>query len=174
MWRLIKALPMALNINLKELKALAASREAEHSNLFKKLKRMPDGTVDKLFQDLHYSEFETFDCLECANCCSSISPSVTYNDVERLAKALRKRPSELVSEYFKVDSDGDYVFRTSPCPFLMPDNYCMVYDSRPKACREYPHTNRRRMKQIFEITKKNIAVCPLVYSIVEQLKGELK
>ncbi len=165
---------MDLSISLKELKALAASRDAEHEILFKKLKRMPDGSVDKLFQDLHYSEFETFNCLDCANCCSTISPIVSYNDVERLAKALRKRPSELVTEYFKVDSDGDYVFRTSPCPFLMPDKYCMVYESRPKACREYPHTNRRRMKQILGITKKNIAVCPVVYKIVEQIKVEVK
>ncbi len=31
----------------------------------------------------------------------------------------------------------------SPCPFLGDDNYCSVYEARPKACREYPHTDRK-------------------------------
>ncbi|MBN2395805.1 MAG: YkgJ family cysteine cluster protein, partial [Candidatus Atribacteria bacterium] len=60
-------------------------------------------------------------------------------------------------------------FNETPCPFLMPDNYCMVYESRPKACREYPHTDRRRMVQILKLTQKNCEVCPVVYAIVKDL-----
>jgi hypothetical protein len=91
-----------------------------------------------------------------------------------MAKALRKRPASIVEEYLKVDSDGDYVFRSTPCPFLMSDNYCSIYASRPKACREYPHTNRRRMKQIFEITLRNTFVCPVVFRVVERIKEQLE
>jgi len=71
-----------------------------------------------------------------------------------------------------VDNEGDYVFNETPCPFLMPDNYCMVYESRPKACREYPHTNRRKFVQILNLTQKNREACPIVYKIVENLKEE--
>lgn len=38
-----------------------------------------------------------------------------------------------------------------PCPLLGRDNYCAVYADRPKACREYPHTDRRNtMEEMYE------------------------
>jgi Fe-S-cluster containining protein len=54
----------------------------------------------------------------------------------------------------------------------MQDNYCIIYDQRPKACREYPHTDRRRFYQILDLTMKNRDICPIVYEVVEKLKQE--
>jgi hypothetical protein len=165
---------MYRGIDIAGLGLLAASHKAETLAALKKLRKYSDNKVDMLFQTAHEQEFASFNCLDCANCCSTISPIVSYNDVERMAKALRKRPASIVEEYLKVDSDGDYVFRSTPCPFLMSDNYCSIYASRPKACREYPHTNRRRMKQIFEITLRNTFVCPVVFRVVERIKEQLE
>jgi hypothetical protein len=47
----------------------------------------------------------------------------------------------------------------------MPDNYCMVYESRPKACREYPHTDRKKFAQLLSLTEKNLDTCPAVLDI---------
>jgi uncharacterized protein len=58
--------------------------------------------------------------------------------------------------------------------FCLPDNYCVVYESRPKACREYPHTDRKRFYQIMELSHKNCETCPVVYEIFEELKKENK
>jgi uncharacterized protein len=138
--------------------------------LFKQLKKNKNKNIDNIVHSLHYEAFEKIDCLECANCCKSISPAVKNVDIERLAKYLKIKPSALVESYFYLDNEGDYVFRETPCPFLLPDNYCMVYDARPKACREYPHTDRRRFIQLLNITKKNTEICPAVYYIVEELK----
>jgi uncharacterized protein len=80
------------------------------------------------------------------------------------------KPSELIERYLLLDSDGDYVFRSAPCPFLLPDNYCSIYDVRPRACREYPHTDRRRFHQILNLTYKNTFVCPIVDDVVDKLK----
>ncbi len=91
-------------------------------------------------------------------------------DVERLAKHFKIKPSQFVEEYLYIDEESDYVFRKTPCPFLLSDNYCMVYESRPKACREYPHTDRKRFYQILNLTLKNTEVCPAVYDVVERLK----
>jgi Fe-S-cluster containining protein len=57
-----------------------------------------------------------------------------------------------------------------PCPFLGADNYCSVYDDRPKACREYPHTDRKRFYQILDLTLKNTSTCPAVHLVIEKLK----
>ncbi|WP_332911960.1 YkgJ family cysteine cluster protein [Algoriphagus boritolerans] len=52
-----------------------------------------------------------------------------------------------------------------PCPFLGADNKCLVYEDRPKACREYPHTNRKNMLGILDLSLKNTLVCPAVSKI---------
>ncbi|MGL5620544.1 MAG: YkgJ family cysteine cluster protein, partial [Tannerellaceae bacterium] len=64
------------------------------------------------------------------------------------------------------------VFKSMPCPFLMSDNYCSIYSDRPKACREYPHTDRKKFIQIANLTIKNSYTCPGVYEILERLKKE--
>jgi uncharacterized protein len=60
--------------------------------------------------------------------------------------------------------------KSSPCPFLDSDNYCRIYDDRPKACREYPHTNRKKMIQILDLTYRNTLVCPAVLEMLNRLK----
>ena len=85
---------------------------------------------------------------------------------------MKIKPSEITEKYFILDDEEDYVFRSQPCPFLGEDNYCSVYDARPKACRKYPHTDRVKIHQILDITYRNISVCPVVYEIVKELKQD--
>ena len=72
--------------------------------------------------------------------------------------------------YLKKDEDGDFVLQETPCAFLASDNYCLIYDVRPKACREFPHTNRKKFHQIANITMHNMSICPAAYNIVEKMK----
>lgn len=129
--------------------------------------------IDSIVHNIHNEVFEHVDCLQCANCCKTVGPAITDVDIDRLSKYLRIKPSKLIDDYVEIDSDGDYIFRNHPCPFLLSDNYCNVYESRPKACREYPHTDRRRVMQIIQLHKKNIECCPAVFEIFKQLKTQL-
>lgn len=125
--------------------------------------------MDTIVRQLHDDVSERIDCLSCANCCRSLGPAIYDKDIERMAKALRMKPSEVVSSYLRIDEDGDYVFKSMPCPFLMPDNYCSIYDARPKACREYPHTDRKNFEQIYKLTATNTATCPIAYEVLSEL-----
>jgi Fe-S-cluster containining protein len=49
----------------------------------------------------------------------------------------------------------------------------IIYENRPKACREYPHTNRKRFVQILNLSHKNCETCPVVYEIFEALRENL-
>jgi len=99
---------------------------------------------------------------------------ITDKDIDRIARFLKLRPSVFTERYLHIDDEGDYVFNTSPCPFLDSDNYCKIYVVRPKACAEYPHTDRKRFVQILGITLKNTFICPAVYEVVERLKEYYK
>ncbi|EGJ99497.1 hypothetical protein HMPREF9455_04093 [Dysgonomonas gadei ATCC BAA-286] len=125
--------------------------------------------MDTIVQQLHEDVSAEIDCLSCANCCRTLGPAIYDKDIERMAKALRIKPAEVVSKYLKMDEDGDYVFRSMPCPFLLSDNYCSIYEARPKACREYPHTDRKRFEQIYKLTVKNSATCPIAYEVLCRL-----
>ena len=155
-----------------ELIVLTDNNRSETAAFLKKLKKKKPKQLDNFVHDLHFKAFSEFDCLDCANCCKTIGPRLIDKDVERLAKHLKVKVVEFMDEYVKVDEDGDMIFKTHPCPFLLPDNYCMVYESRPRACREYPHTDRKRFYQILNLTHKNCETCPVVYNIVEELKNK--
>jgi Fe-S-cluster containining protein len=117
--------------------------------------------------------FACTDCLKCANCCTTTGPLFTDKDISRIAKHLRLRPSEFTEKYLRIDEDNDYVLQSVPCTFLGDDNRCSIYDVRPKACREFPHTDRAKQHQILNLTEKNVAVCPAVYEIVERMKDAI-
>ncbi len=148
----------------------AEKAEPSTKELFKKWKKKPPEKLDIKVQKLHEEVFEKYDCLTCANCCRTLGPRITGRDIEKLSKFLKIRPSDFVSKYLKIDEDNDYVFQSMPCPFLGEDNNCIVYSERPKACSEYPHTDRRKFNQILDLTLKNTFTCPAVYEIVERLK----
>lgn len=135
----------------------------------KKAKKMNSRSLDNDFHSMHNAVFQKIDCLSCANCCKTTSPIFRDVDVRRLAKRLRLSESKFIDTYLKMDEEGDYVLKQSPCAFLGDDNYCSVYEDRPLACREYPHTDRKNMYQILDLTRKNMEVCPAVSLIMQQL-----
>jgi uncharacterized protein len=162
-----------MNDGLRDRLVIAEKNKIENKTLVKKLKQSKPKNLDDVVHQLHDKEFDQIDCLTCANCCKTTSPAIYERDIDRLAKHLKIKPSNLIRQYLHKDEDNDYVFKGAPCPFLGNDNHCMVYDSRPLACREYPHTNRKRFYQVLEISLSNTTICPAVASIFEQLKKEM-
>lgn len=157
-------------MDLDRFRRQAANKKAEHRKFLLSFKNKDPRKVDDAFHQVHDEVFREIDCLACANCCKTTSPIFYQTDIERAAKALRIKPGEFIERFLHVDEDRDFVLKSAPCPFLGPDNYCSIYDDRPKACREYPHTDRKKMVQIMELTAKNTQVCPAVYEMVERLK----
>lgn len=162
-----------MEIRLANLKEKAAQTHQENKQFFKKLRKKPPRHLDSLMQELHDEEFERTDCLKCAQCCKTTGPLFTRADIERISRKLRMKPGAFIENYLQVDDEQDYVLQELPCTFLGLDNHCMIYDFRPKACREFPHTDRRNFHQISNLTLKNVAICPAAYQIVENMKARL-
>ena len=161
-------------MDLVEHKERVLRKSKENSIFFKRLKKEKPKFLDKLIHPIHEDVFSHIDCLKCANCCKTTGPLFTDKDIQRISKHFRIRPSEFVERYLRIDEDSDYVLKSVPCFFLGEDNCCSIYEVRPKACREYPHTDRIKQYQLLKLTKKNIDICPAVFEIVEKIKKELK
>lgn len=160
-----------MNNNPVQLKIAAEAKKHENRKFLNGFTKKQRRVLDELFHKAHYDIFEKTDCLNCANCCKTLGPRLSNTDVERIAKALRKKPAQVIDIYLKTDEDGDLVFKTMPCPFLAHDNYCTIYENRPKACREYPHTDQTNIYQIRSLTVLNSYTCPAVFEILERVKS---
>lgn len=144
------------------------SQKKQFKELLKKLKK--EKRLDYLFLEAHENVFSTLSCLDCANCCKTISPIFKQKDIERLSRRLKMKPYQFIELYLYEDLEGDYVLKEKPCPFLMHDNYCSVYEDRPTACKGYPHTNHVNMKKHLSLAAKNCETCPAVVRILEEIK----
>ncbi|WP_242085442.1 YkgJ family cysteine cluster protein [Aestuariivivens sediminis] len=158
---------------IKNLPKLAKDKHNENKKYFAKLKKKSPRNLDYVMQKLHEAEFKQTNCLDCANCCKTTGPLFTDKDIGRIAKYFKLRPQQFIEQYLRIDEDKDYVLQEVPCTFLDADNYCSIYDVRPKACREFPHTDRKKFQQISNLTLKNVAICPAAFNIVEALKKNL-
>ncbi|QHT71199.1 YkgJ family cysteine cluster protein [Rhodocytophaga rosea] len=159
-----------MQIDISGLHQLASQASASTKKLFKKLKQRTPANLDQQVEQFHEEVFSYTDCLTCANCCKTTSPVFTSKDIERIARHLRLKPGQFIHQYLHIDEEGDYVLNTAPCPFLHADHTCQIYEQRPSACQQYPHTNRKKFHQILDLTVCNTYICPAAFQIVEKLK----
>ena len=133
----------------------AKDKAIETKNFFNKLKKRAPKNLDTQVAQIHDEVFEETSCMSCANCCKTTGPLFTKQDIERISKYLGMKPAQFEQQYLRVDDDDDWVLKKTPCSFLADDNACTIYDFRPKACREFPHTDRKKIYQIAKLTQKN-------------------
>ncbi len=133
------------------------------------LKRTDKNKVLKALPALHEEAFEKIDCLKCANCCKKFSPRFKTPDIKRISRLLKMKEGEFIETYLRLDNDGDYVVRSTPCPFLGEDNYCSIYDNRPSDCHRFPYTDEDVLLKRPQLTLKNSTFCPIVYYVLEKL-----
>ena len=145
-------------------------KSKDHQKEYKKFLQRPDkNKVLKQLPDLHEQAVSKIDCLQCANCCKNYSPRFKTPDIKRISRHLRMRESEFIDTYLKVDEDGDYVAKTSPCPFLGAGNYCSIYEDRPSDCHRFPYTDEDVLIKRPALTQKNSSFCPITYYVLEKL-----
>ena len=145
-------------------------RSAEHEKQYKRLLQRADkNKVLKQLPELHEEAFSKIDCLKCANCCKNYSPRFKTPDIKRISRYLGMKEGDFIETYLALDTEGDYVVRSKPCPFLGADNYCGIYDARPSDCHRFPYTDEDVLLKRPVITLKNASFCPIVYYVLEKL-----
>jgi uncharacterized protein len=116
--------------------------------------------------------WQEIDCLSCANCCKTMTPTFTKADQTRIAAHLKMSTKELYDTYFATDDDnGDTVNSTTPCQWLnLKDNKCSIYDVRPDDCRGFPHHTKKRFDNFNHVYEQNIDKCPATFAMVQKMQ----
>jgi Fe-S-cluster containining protein len=133
------------------------------------LERADKNKVLRQLPQLHEEAFKKIDCLQCAACCKNYSPRFKTPDVKRISKHLRMKESDLIETYLNVDEEGDFVVKSTPCPFLGSDNFCSIYDVRPSDCARFPYTDEDVFFKRQKLTLKNATFCPITVFVLEKL-----
>ena len=149
-------------------------KSAERQKVYKRLlDRADKNKVLRELPDLHEEAFQKVDCLQCAACCKNYSPRFKTPDIKRISKLLKMRESAFIDTYLNLDPEGDYVVKSSPCPFLGSDNFCSIYEDRPSDCRRFPYTDEDVLLQRKPLTLTNSTFCPAVYFDLEKMNVKL-
>ena len=149
-------------------------RSKDKQKEFKKfLQRADKNKVLKQLPQLHEEAFEKIDCLQCAACCKNYSPRFKTPDIKRISKHLGMKESDLIETHLKVDEEGDFVVKSTPCPFLGADNFCSIYEVRPSDCARFPYTDEDVLIKRQQLTLKNASFCPITFFVLDKLTEKL-
>ncbi|RZM10387.1 MAG: YkgJ family cysteine cluster protein [Pedobacter sp.] len=145
-------------------------KSGERQKIYKQfLQRVDKNKTLKVLPEFHEEAFEKVNCLECARCCKSFSPRFKPPDVKRIAKYLGIKEGQLIDTYLRIDDEGDFVVKSTPCPFLNEDNSCNIYEERPTDCRRFPYSDEDVFFKRPVLTQKNSTFCPITYYVLEKL-----
>ncbi len=139
--------------------------------LTKVLKEQPRG-LDKLAADTEKEVWKEVDCLTCANCCKTMSPTFNAKDLKRISAHLNMSVQEFKDKWLYFDKkDKDWMNKKQPCQFLnLKDNKCSIYALRPDDCAGFPHLAKKKMTDYMHVHRQNIEYCPATYRMVEKMK----
>ena len=162
-------------MDLSKFRRAAARNKAPLRAFLKKLDDIVPEDMPVLVAEEDQKVWAETDCLACANCCKTMTPTFSKADIQRISKFIRMSPKDFVAKWlYKEEETGEWMNRSLPCQFLGSDNKCTVYEVRPKDCAEFPHHNKQPFDLYNETFHNNIMYCPATYKLISRLKQRVE
>lgn len=117
------------------------------------------------------------DCTKCANCCREMDVEVSTAEVTAIAAQLGMRLDDAMRLYTSFDPHSEertLAQKDGVCVFL-DGMLCMVYEARPRTCREFPHTHPHGVSLGSRMSSVclHASVCPILFNALEEYKHRL-
>jgi uncharacterized protein len=162
---------LIMSINLRSFRQIVRHRRAGLRKFLRGLEKKPPRGLDALALKIEKEVWPETDCLSCANCCRTMTPTYTPKDIVRISAHLGMSPALMKEKWlYKEKSTGDWLNRSTPCQFLnLLTNKCNIYHVRPVDCSGFPHLGKKRMVDYLHIHKQNIDFCPATFKMVEKM-----
>jgi len=161
-------------INLKLFRKNVKNNKSAFKRFLTRLEKNPPRGLDKIAAQTDAEMWKNNDCLSCANCCKTMSPTYTGTDLRRISQHFGMTVNEFKAKWLYKDRNGDWLNKNQPCQFLnLEDNKCSIYPIRPRDCAGFPHHTKKRMVEYMHVFKQNIEYCPATYKLVEMMKERI-
>src|SRR5688572_19035988 len=133
-------------VNLRSFKKKALNTRRSFRRFLTKLENDPPKGLSKLTENLEKEVWKEIDCLSCANCCKTMTPTFTKADLKRISAHFGQTVEEFQKKWLFKErkKDGDWMNKSQPCQFLnLKDNKCSIYEIRPADCAGFPHLSKK-------------------------------
>ncbi len=163
-------------VNLRSFKQKVRYHAKAFKRYLGKLGRKPPRGLDTTAEAIDKEVWKEVDCLSCANCCKTMTPTFTPKDIKRISAHLGMTAAAFKEKWLYYDKkDKDWMNTTQPCQFLNLDtNMCSIYAVRPDDCAGFPHITRKKMVDYMHVHQQNVSYCPATYKMVEKMMERVK
>lgn len=161
-------------MDLNKFEQKAAKKKNKLVKFLKKLDKIVPEDMPKLVKEENIAVWADIDCLECANCCKTMTPTYTKNDLVRISAHFNMTPKEFKSKWLYKDETGDWMNVSTPCQFLGADNKCSIYEIRPEDCAGFPHHTKKPFHLYNDTFTNNIHRCPATFELVNRLRKRVE
>ena len=159
-------------VNFHSFRQKVRHNKKSLKSFLSRIGKNPPRGLDIMTAAVEKEVWKEVDCLSCANCCKTMSPTYTKADIRRISKHFSQTPEEFTKQWLRKDRQGDLLNKTEPCQFLnLKDNKCSIYAIRPLDCSGFPHLPKKKMVEYMHVHKQNIEFCPATYKLVEKMQG---
>lgn len=161
------------NLRIHKKKFLQNKRSLRY--FLTKTENNPPKDLDIISSQIDREVWKDIDCLSCANCCKTMSPTYNFQDIKRISAHFNMKMKDFKAKWLYYDkAEKDWMNRLRPCQFLdKKTNMCSIYEIRPADCAGFPHLTKKSMKDYIHVHKQNIEYCPATYKWVEKLKERI-
>lgn len=127
--------------------------------------------LDKLAVEVDKEVWAETNCLACANCCRTMTPTFTTKDIRRIAAHFNQTTDEFKNKWlYKERGTGDMMNKKQPCQFLdLKTNLCSIYEIRPADCAGFPHHTKKHFTEWVHVYKQNVEYCPATFTLVQKM-----
>lgn len=161
-------------MDLKKFAKKASANKGKLIKFLKKLDKKVPVKLNKLAREVDATIWQDINCLDCANCCKTMTPTYTKKDIKRIAGHFEMTPKEFKKKWLYKDDTGDWMNTATPCQFLDSNNMCSIYEIRPLDCAEFPHHTKKPFNLYNDTFINNVHRCPATYELVDRLKKRVE
>ncbi|HYD22983.1 MAG TPA: YkgJ family cysteine cluster protein [Flavipsychrobacter sp.] len=161
-------------MDLKKFAKKAERKKDKLIRFLKKLDKVVPVDLHKLVKEENNGVWQGHDCLACANCCKTMTPTYTKEDIRRISSHLNMTPGDFKKKWLYKDETGDWMNTSTPCQFLDDKNMCTIYAIRPADCAEFPHHNKKPFNLYNDTFINNVDKCPATYELVKRLRKRVE
>jgi Fe-S-cluster containining protein len=164
-----------VTVNLRSFRQLVRLNKKRVRSFLTRLEKKAPKDLHQLTQEADKEAWVKTDCLDCANCCKTMSPTYTQKDLRRISAHLGMSVSAFKEKWLYKDKTGDWMNVKQPCQFLdLTTNMCNIYAVRPRDCAGFPHHTKKKIVDYAHMYKQNIEYCPATYRLVEAIMEKLR
>jgi len=158
-------------LHLPAIKRMMQRNRRKYRYFLTRLETIKPKGLSAMVKEADKKVWKETDCLDCANCCKTMTPTFTQGDIKRIAAYLKMTPDAFKEKWlYKERSTGDWMNRKQPCQFLnLQTNKCSIYSVRPADCAGFPHHTKKQFTEWVHVYKQNVEYCPATYRLVEKL-----